>query len=434
MKFFSINLLFKNQYNSHKNFIFPTKTFLKKFCSSNLMIDKQTYKQNKDFASKYRDSDAFHYLYNTNLLNIINSMFLITKKFDNIVFLGNNPDLFIQKLPRVIEIENFIYCDISEKNLIESKKRVDDFLNSTNKTNKRDKLPPANIPKNIYPVLINQEKWPFKDNSLDCVINNLYLHNVENFEDHLKLIRESLIPDGCLLTNFFTTQTLNELKFTMGVAESEREGGVSTNVLTFPHIADVGNILHKLNFSLPAMNIYKYIYKFDDLSGLFEFLELTGETNFLRNRRKFKSRDTFIASMAIYQTLYNNKTIHEDVYADIRRINVDLREDKNKEDFVFSTIEIGSLICWKYHPSQQKPKERGSAEFNLKELATDVLEAGKDEIRFGSVQLKDKSEDEFEIIEMTELIKEKIKKKIGEEVLKEKLKSMENNGGLEEKK
>jgi NADH dehydrogenase [ubiquinone] 1 alpha subcomplex assembly factor 5 len=409
MKKFSVKFLFKNQCSGQTNFSFAKKSFTKNFCSSsssNLMIDKLLYKQNKDFASKFRDSDAFHYLYNTNLLNIINSMFLITKKFDNIVFMGNNPDLFIKKLPRVVEIENLIYCDVSEKSLIESKKRVDDYLNSI-KNNQENNSNQVNIPKNIYPVLINQEKWPFKENSLDCVINNLFLHNVENFEEHLKSIRDSLVPDGCLLTNFFTTQTLNELKFSMGVAESEREGGVSTNVLTFPHIADVGNLLHKLNFSLPSMNIYKYMYKFDDLSGLFEFLELIGETNFLKNRRKFKSRDTFISTMAIYQTLYNSKTIHEDVYADIRRINVDMREDKSKEDFVFSSFEIGSLICWKYHPSQQKPKERGSAEFNLKELATDVLEAGKDEIRFGTVQLKDKSEDEFEIIEMTELIKEK---------------------------
>ena len=212
----------------------------------------------------------------------------------------------------------------------------------------------------------------------------------------------------------------------------EREGGISTNVLTFPHIADMGNLLHKLNFTLPSMNIIKYIYKFNSLTGLFELLEKIGESNFLKNKRAFKRKDTFIAAMALYQSLYNNKYLSSDqMFEDIRSINVDLREDKKSDSFVYSTFEVGSMICWKYHASQQKPKERGSAEFSLKELATDVLEEGKDEIRYGTMKLKDKSEDEYEIIEMTEMIKEKIKNKLGEEIIKEKLKKIEEERNKE---
>jgi NADH dehydrogenase [ubiquinone] 1 alpha subcomplex assembly factor 5 len=282
-----------------------------------------------------------------------------------------------------------------------------------------------NVPNNVFPILINQDKWPFKDNSINCIINNLYLHSVESLENHLKSIRDSLIPDGCLLTNYFSVQTLNELKFTFGVAENEREGGVSTNVLNFPHIADVGNILHKLQYTLPSINVLKYIYKFNDLNGLFEFLEKIGETNFLNNKRKFKRRDTFISAMAIYNNLYNIKNLGNDNFNDIRNIHVDLREDKSNDEYcVYSTIEVSSMICWKYHETQQKPKERGSAEFSLKELANDVIDSSQDEIRYGTVKLKENSQDEYEIIEMTELIKNKIKDKLGEDVIKSKLEKM----------
>ncbi len=63
------------------------------------ILNKTLYKSNKEFASIFRDTDAFHYLYNTNLLNIINSMFLIKKGFENVAFMGPNPDIFLSKLP-----------------------------------------------------------------------------------------------------------------------------------------------------------------------------------------------------------------------------------------------------------------------------------------------------------------------------------------------
>jgi hypothetical protein len=63
-------------------------------------INKALLRRNKDFSTNFRDSDEFHYLYNTNLSNIINSMFIIRKNFENLVFMGNNPDYFLKKIPK----------------------------------------------------------------------------------------------------------------------------------------------------------------------------------------------------------------------------------------------------------------------------------------------------------------------------------------------
>lgn len=321
--------------------------------------------------------------------------------------------------------ENFIYCDISEKNIYESKKRIDKLL--------KDHQNPDNLPKNIFPVLINQEKWPFKDNSINCIINNLYLHNVENLEEHLRKLNNSLVPDGCLISNFYTDNTLNELKFIMSLAESEREGGLSPNVLPFPHISDFGNLVQKLGYTLPSFSLFKYRYKFNDLGHLFEFLEIIGESNFLSNRRNYKKKDTYIAAMALYHSIYGqskNKNIDNDEFRDIRTINIDFRMEKNTDDdfFILATFEVGSFISWKFHPSQPKPKQRGSAEVNLKDIASEVLEAEKDDIRYGSIRPKEgENNEDFEIIEMTEMIKEKIRNKLGDEALKEKLNNIDTN-------
>ncbi len=267
---------------------------------------------------------------------------------------------------------------------------------------------------------------------MNCIINNLFLHNVENLEEYLKQLNNSLAPDGCLLSNFFSNETFNELKFVMNLAENEREGGVSQNVLNFLQISDMGNVLHKLKYTLPSFNVNKYRYKFHDLSHFFEFLKIIGETNFLKNRRLFKRRDTYVSAMALYQSLFNHNRIvnDSDEFIDHRVIEVDFRNRDDLldlNDYVYASVQIATFITWKFHPSQQKPKERGSAEFSLKELATDILEADKDdEIRFGKIELKETigKEDEFEIVEMTEIIKDKIKKKLGEDTVKEKLKNL----------
>lgn len=283
-----------------------------------------------------------------------------------------------------------------------------------------------NFPRNIFPLLISNEKWPFEDNSINCIINNLYFHSVESYEDLLRKYNKSLIPDGCLFGNFFTENSFQELKAVMNIAESEREGGLSPNGISFTHISDFGNTLGRLNYTLPSIQMNKYKFLFSDLSEIFVFLKIIGETNFLTNRRMYKRRDTYIAAMAIYQSLFNNTRESEDPMLDTRIINVDLRNKKGslKDDYIFLTVEIASFISWKYHYTQPKPKERGSAEIHLKDIATDLFENESDPtLKIGSInQIGDT--DEFEIVEITEKIKERIRKKLGDEVLEEKLKNV----------
>lgn len=257
------------------------------------------------------------------------------------------------------------------------------------------------------------------------------MHNIEDLDNYLKNINNSLIPDGCLITNCYANNTLSELKFTMNISESEREGGISPNVLSFPHVSDIGNTLQRLKFTLPSLFVNKYRFKFHDLSHIFEFLTLTGENNFLKAKRLFKRKDTFISAIAIYQSLFNEKSISKDS-DDMRIVNVDLRQEDDNT-FVYASFEIATFISWKYHDSQQKSKERGSAEFSLKELASDVLneDNNKDEdIRFGKIIPVEGKEDEYEIIEMTEKIKNKIKNKLGESYVNEKLKNVKIDDGI----
>jgi len=99
------------------------------------------------------------------------------------------------------------------------------------------------------------------------------------------------------------------------------------------------------------------------------------------------------------------------------------------DDYLVMTLEIANMIGWKYHPDQQKPKRRGSAEINLRDLTHELLtDNPEEEVKFGRIALKKGSspeDEDYEIIEETDRLKEIIRSKLGEEKLQEKLKKME---------
>lgn len=110
---------------------------------------------------------------------------------------------------------------------------------------------------------------------------------------------------------------------------------------------------------------------------------------------------------------------------------------KDNTNSLVATLEISNLIGWKYSPDQPKPKRRGSAEINLKDLSSDLLNENPDEeIKFGRISLKEgiaPEEEDYEIIEETERLKKIIANKLGEEKLKERLKHLnEQNKGEED--
>lgn len=72
------------------------------FCSKNI-LNKNLYKYNKDISARLRNDNNYnfyhHFLYDINLMNLMNTMFLVKRDFEKIVFIGPNPDMFLKKLP-----------------------------------------------------------------------------------------------------------------------------------------------------------------------------------------------------------------------------------------------------------------------------------------------------------------------------------------------
>ncbi|XP_054579784.1 arginine-hydroxylase NDUFAF5, mitochondrial isoform X2 [Eptesicus fuscus] len=93
--------------------------------------------------------------------------------------------------------------------------------------------------------------------------------------------------------------------------------------------------------------------------GMFELMEDLqgmGESNCAWNRKALLHRDTMLAAAAVYQEMY-----------------------RNEDGSVPATYQIYYMIGWKYHDSQARPAERGSATVSFGELGkiNNVISQGK---------------------------------------------------------
>lgn len=58
---------------------------------------------------------------------------------------------------------------------------------------------------------------------------------------------------------------------------------------------------------------------------------------------------------------------------------------RNENSKIISTFEQIYFCGWKYHPSQQVPKERGSAEVSLRDIKKEIEGMGG-ETEFGEIE------------------------------------------------
>ena len=169
----------------------------------------------------------------------------------------------------------------------------------------------------------------------------------------------------------------------MNLAESEREGGVSPTVSPMLSLTDMGNIFSRSGkFNMPTVDIQHAQLEFTSTFQLFEFLRQTGEQNCLFAKRKRIPEQTFIAAAALYETLFNKKTIGMrdentmSVLIDTFK-SIYLHPDITHKDplsNIIATLDLIFLIGWRYDSSQPKPLERGSAKFSLKDVVEEMNE------------------------------------------------------------
>ncbi|XP_012495878.1 PREDICTED: NADH dehydrogenase [ubiquinone] 1 alpha subcomplex assembly factor 5 [Propithecus coquereli] len=162
---------------------------------------------------------------------------------------------------------------------------------------------------------------------------------------HLNKIHYVLKPDGVFIGAMFGGDTLYELRCSLQLAETEREGGFSPHVSPFTAINDLGHLLGRAGFNTLTVDTDEIQVNYPGMFELMEDLQGMGESNCSWNRKALLHRDTMLAAAAVYREMY-----------------------RNEDGSVPATYQIYYMIGWKYHDSQARPAERGSATVSFGEL------------------------------------------------------------------
>ncbi|XP_004687217.2 PREDICTED: NADH dehydrogenase [ubiquinone] 1 alpha subcomplex assembly factor 5 [Condylura cristata] len=197
----------------------------------------------------------------------------------------------------------------------------------------------------IVSVLADEEFLPFQENSFDLVVSSLSLHWVNDLPRALEQIHYVLKPDGVFIGAMFGGDTLYELRCSLQLAETEREGGFSPHISPFTAVNDLGHLLGRAGFNTLTVDTDEIQVNYPGMFELMEDLQGMGESNCAWNRKALLHRDTMLAAAAVYKEMY-----------------------KNEDGSVPATYQIYYMIGWKYHDSQAQPAERGSATVSFGQL------------------------------------------------------------------
>ena len=118
--------------------------------------------------------------------------------------------------------------------------------------------------KNQDLICANANSLPLLSNHFDIVWSNLTLPYINNIEDYLKEIRRVLKVEGCFFLSGLGVDSLEEL----------RRVGLST--YNFPDMHMIGDILVKLGFSNPVMDMEYITLEYDDFKLLLEDIKVLG--------------------------------------------------------------------------------------------------------------------------------------------------------------
>jgi NADH dehydrogenase [ubiquinone] 1 alpha subcomplex assembly factor 5 len=209
----------------------------------------------------------------------------------------------------------------------------------------------ANVPswqqRASYNTCMMDEEWfPFQDDSLDAIISVLHMHHVNDVTGMLIQMRRALKPDGLLLIATYGARTLQELRQAYAEAETVLYGGISPRISPFLEVRDAGGLLQRSGFALPVADSEMLTISYPSLHALHQELRGMGERNILHERIRTPLTRTLLASV---EAAY--RAAHEDA-----------------EGRLSCSVEMVCMTGWKPHASQQQPLKRGSATINLNNI------------------------------------------------------------------
>jgi SAM-dependent methyltransferase len=191
-------------------------------------------------------------------------------------------------------------------------------------------------------VQADEERLPFRPESLDLVVSTLALHWANDLPGVLIQIRRALKPDGLFVGAILGGGTCTELRQALTEAEAELSSGAGLRVAPFAEAYDVAGLLQRAGFALPVADVDRVKVRYSHPLKLVEDLRAMGETNALAERAPALSRAVLARACEIY-----------------------IERFAEADGKVAATFDILTMTGWAPHENQQKPLKPGSAKMRL---------------------------------------------------------------------
>jgi len=297
--------------------------------TSMTVFDRKSKIIQKQRAAISEDSSVYEYIKDEIGYRLSDRLFDIKRQFNLVVDLGCGYG-HVSKHISIDNVKELIMCDVCQEIL--------------------DKAQNPEPEVKVSKIIVDEEKLPFENDSIDLLISCLNLHWVNNLPSTFLQIKNCLKNDGVFLGAMFAGDTLYELRSSLQLAGIERDGGVAPRISPFVRLRDVGALMQNAGFSMLTLDTDELIIRYPSMFELMWDLKGMGENNVVLQRPLRLNKDTMFSAAALYDNLYGNHG-----------------NDKNKNG-IPATFQILYMIGWKPDPSQPKPLPRGSGQISIKDI------------------------------------------------------------------
>ncbi|KAK3596493.1 hypothetical protein CHS0354_007399 [Potamilus streckersoni] len=286
------------------------------------VFDRKAKRIQRDRTTILPDYKVYEYLKDEVGFRVADRVFDVKRQFNVAVDLGCARGYVSKHFLKDV-VSTIYQCELSEKMLRQSEVSPE-------------------VP--TFRIIADEEFFPFKDNSLDLVVSSLSLHWVNDLPGCFRQIHNALKNDGVFIGCLFGGDTLYELRVSLQLAETEREGGFAPHISPFTDVRDLGNLLSRAGYTMLTIDVDEIIMKYPSMFELMHDLKGMGENNCSWSRKPMLHRNTIAAAAAIYKDMYGD------------------------EEGVLATYQIIFFIGWKPDPSQPRSAARGSGQVSLKDI------------------------------------------------------------------
>lgn len=191
--------------------------------------------------------------------------------------------------------------------------------------------------RNAGGIQCDEDRLPFADASIDCIVTAGVLDQVNDVPGTLVLARRILRSDGLFLGAFLGSGSLSTLKSVLLAAEPDR---AVARIHPQIDVRAAGDLLMRAGLTLPVADVETLTVRYSGLGRLLSDLRGMGATNLLADTRPLTR-------------------------AALGRAARDFADRADADGRTAETFRIVYLTGWAPDPSQPKPAARGSGSASL---------------------------------------------------------------------